>query len=156
MNKLATLLLTLIAGIAFSSSAFAESATKEECIAQCKAAAEMVANDQTAAIAEIGNKNGKFVWKDTYVFLMDLDGNMLAHPMKPALTEKGSLLGIPDKNKDNPKMLFADFVEVASNQGEGWVDYMWPKPGETEPSLKDTYVYRVPGTNLFTAAGIYK
>ncbi len=41
-----------------------------------------------AAIAEINKKDGKFVWADTYVFLMDLDGKMLAHPMSPALIGK--------------------------------------------------------------------
>ncbi len=150
------ILLLIVAGLFLASTAFAENATKEECISQCKLAAEMLVKDQAAGIAEIGNKNGKFVWKDTYVFLMDLEGKMLAHPIKPSLTEKGSLLEIPDKNAENPKMLFAEFVQVAKDSGEGWVQYMWPKPGEEAPSPKDTYIYRVPGTDMFLGAGIYQ
>jgi len=136
--------------------AFAEGATRDECIAQCKAAAAMLESEPDAAVQEIANKTGRFVWKDTYVFLMDLNGKMLAHPMKPELTQKATLLDVPDKNPEAPKKLFAEFVEVAKTKGQGWVDYMWPKPGEEKPSLKDTYVYRVPGTDLFVAAGIYK
>ena len=135
-----------------------DAATKEECIAKCKEAADMIAKDGLeAAVAEIGKKDGKFVWKDTYVFLMDLNGKMLAHPMSPALTEKENLLGVPDKNTEKPKMIFEEFVNMAkSEKGEGWVDYLWPRPGEETPSLKETYVFRVPGQDVFTGAGIYK
>lgn len=157
MRKLlyASLSLLLVLGLAHPAQAD-ESATREECIAKSKEAAALVATDTQAAIEKIGDKKGPFVWKDSYVFLMDLDGNMLAHPMKPELTEKGSLLDVPDKNAENPKLLFAEFVEVARDQGEGWVTYMWPKPGEETPSEKLTYIYRVPGTDMFTAAGVYK
>ncbi len=154
--RMTKVLLMIVAVLFVANTAFAESATKEECIATCKMAAEMLVKDKAAGIAEIGNKTGKFVWKDTYVFLMDMDGKMLAHPIKPALTEKGSLLAVPDKNAEHPKMLFAEFVQVAKDSGEGWVDYMWPKPGEEAPSKKDTYIYRVPGTDMFVGAGIYQ
>ena len=156
LNRFSILMASAGLILGLVSAAFAENATRDECVAQCNAAADMVKSDQDAAIEEIGNKNGRFVWKDSYVFLMDLNGKMLAHPMKPALTEKASLLDVPDKNPHAPKKLFAEFVEVAKTQGQGWVQYMWPKPGEDQPSLKDTYVSRIPGTDLFVAAGIYK
>ena len=79
-----------------------------------------------AAIAEINKKDGKFVWADTYVFLMDLDGKMLAHPMSPALIGK-NVLDMKDKGEPG-KLLFKEFVEVAKGKGEGWVDYMWINP----------------------------
>lgn len=138
------------------SPALAETATRDECIAQCKAVAAMLETDPEAAVKEIANMTGPFVWKDSYVFLMDLNGKMLAHPMNPALTEKESLLDVTDKNQEKPKMLFAEFIKLAKTKDQGWVDYMWPKPGEEKASLKDTYIYRVPGTDLFVAAGIYK
>jgi hypothetical protein len=62
-------------------SALAESSTKEECITLCKEAAKFL--DEKGfypAVAEINNKEGKFVTKNMYVFLMDLDGHLLAHP----------------------------------------------------------------------------
>ncbi len=155
IHRLGLLAVVVLLSLVFSCQVFAAGATKDECIAKCHEAAQMLLDDQAAAIAEIGNKSGKFVWNDTYVFLMDLNGKMLAHPMKPALTEKATLLGVPDKNTENPKLLFDEFVRVAKEKGDGWVDYMWPKPGEETPSQKDTYIYRVPGTDMFVAAGIY-
>lgn len=156
MKKIAILAFLLLSGLFLAANVFAETATRDEAIQKAKAAAEMLKKDQASALAEINKKDGDFVWKDSYVFLMDLNGKMLAHPVKPELTQKPTLLGTPDKNKEKPKMLFDEFVQVAKSKGEGWVDYMWPKPGEEQPSAKETYVYRVPGTDLFTAAGVYK
>jgi cytochrome c len=156
MKRFAIITLVALFGFCMATSAFAENATKEEVIAKCKEAAEMVKKDKAAGTAEIAKKDGSFVWKDTYVFLMDFNGKMLAHPMKPALTEKETMFGVPDKNTETPKMIFDEFVKVAKEKGEGWVDYMWPKPGADASSVKDTYVLRVPDTDMLVAAGIYK
>lgn len=131
-------------------------ATVAECIEMAQQAAAMLAEDKDAALAEISKKDGQFVWKDSYVFAMNLEGRMLAHPQMPGLMKMGNLLTTPDKNVDDPKLLFAEFVTLASSQGEGWVEYMWPKPGSTTPVTKETYIYRVPDTNLFVGAGIYR
>ncbi len=157
MKKLSTLVLVLFGGLIFCGTALAEdSPTRDEVVAKCKEAAAMVLQDKEAAIAEIGNKEGRFVWKNTYVFLMDMEGNMLAHPMIPQLTEKGSLLHVSDKNKDQPKLIFVEFIEMAKKNGEGWIWYKWPKPNEREPSDKFTFIYRVGYTDMFVGAGIYK
>ncbi|MHB1397739.1 MAG: cache domain-containing protein [Trichloromonadaceae bacterium] len=161
MKHLATCLTLLVFGLFFLGAAPVlgqDSATEEEVVEKCKEAAAMLLENPEAGIAEIANKEGKFVWKDTYVFLMNLDGHMLAHPIIPQLTEKGSLLKVTDKNKQNPKLIFIDFVEVAKTNGEGWVDYMWPRPGasDKDPTDKLTYIYRVGQTDLLVGAGIYK
>lgn len=142
----------------FGSSVFAAShkATVAECIEMSKRAAEMILADQNAALKEIAKPDGKFVWKDSYVFAMNLKGKMLAHPMMPGLMKMDSLLTVPDKNPINPKMLFVEFVVMAATEGDGWVEYLWPKPGGTEPVIKETYIYRVPGTSLLVGAGIYR
>ena len=70
-----------------------------------------------AAIAEINKKDGPFVWKDSYVFMMDLEGKMLAHPIKPDLIGK-NLLETPDKGPDK-KLLFKEFVGAGEVEGRG-------------------------------------
>jgi signal transduction histidine kinase len=157
MKKLLMLCLAICISLVVTGTCLAgQKSTVAECIEQSKLAAEMILQDKDAALAEISKKDGKFVWKDSYVFVMDLKGKMLAHPMMPGLMTMKSLLSTPDKNPTEPKMLFVEFVVMAGTVGEGWVDYMWPQPGSTEPSLKETYVYRIPGTTMFTAAGIYR
>jgi len=130
-----------------------ESASKEECVVKVNEAATYVQNhDLEKAIEVIGDPNGPFVWKDSYVFLMNLDGKMLAHPFKPELTKREHCLLITDPTG---KALFVHFVNLARDAGDGWVDYMWPRPGENTPRKKQTYIYRIPNTDLFVAAGVY-
>jgi len=130
-----------------------EKATKEECMAKCKEAAALIKEAGVdAAVAKIQDAKGPFVWKDSYVFVMDMDTKMLAHPITPTLVGK-TLAGLKDVNG---KMFGSEFVAVANSTGEGWVDYMWPNPGEKTPSKKLTYIYRVPGQELIVGAGMFE
>ena len=89
----------LVVELCLAGNVFAESATKDECVAKCEEAAQLVTDKGIdAAIAEINKKDGPFVWKDSYVFLMDLEGKMLAHPIKPDLIGK-NLLETPGLTK---------------------------------------------------------
>ena len=155
MRRITLAVLGIAVSLCIAGSAFAAGATKDECVAKTKEASTM-ANEKGigAAVEEVNKKNGKFVWADTYVFLMDLDGKMLAHPMSPALIGK-NVLDMKDKGTPG-KLLFKEFVEVAKGKGEGWVDYMWINPGDPAPRKKVTYIYRVPGKDLFAGAGVYE
>ena len=140
--------------LVLSANAFAgESATKEECVIKCREAAALI-NSQGVekATKVIGDPDGKFVWKDSYVFLMDLNGKMLAHPFQPELTQKDHVLLMTDPTG---KAMFVQFVNLARTAGEGWVEYMWPKPGKSTPAKKLSYIYKVPNHDLFVGAGVY-
>ena len=154
MKRMTLAVLGIAVSLCLAGSAFAASATKDECVAKTKEAAKMV-NDKglDAAVAEINKKDGKFVWADSYVFLMDFGGKMIAHPMSPALVGK-NVLDMKDKGEPG-KFLFKEFVTVAKGKGDGWVDYMWTNPGDPKPRKKVTFIYRVPGKNLLVGAGIY-
>ncbi len=144
-----------LVALAWAGNARAEGATRDECVAKSKEAAKLVAEKGTeAAAAEISKRDGKFVWKDSYVFLMDLDGKMIAHPMSPQLVGK-NVLDVKDKGAAG-KPLFKEFVTVAKTKGEGWVDDEWPKPGAQTPAKKVSYIYRVPGKDVLVGAGVYE
>ena len=130
-----------------------QAATKEECVIKCHEAAALInSKGLDEAIKEISDPKGPFVWKDSYVFLMNMEGKMLAHPMQPELTKLPHCLLITDPTD---KALFVSFVNLAKTVGHGWVEYMWPRPGKKSPSKKITYIYRVPGKDLFVGAGVY-
>jgi hypothetical protein len=79
MRKIITITLAVLLALCLAVTAFADKAKKEEIFAKVKEAATMITNKgQDAAFKEINNKEGKFVWKDTYVFVMDLGGTLLA------------------------------------------------------------------------------
>jgi len=153
MKKNIIVVFCLIVGLLSGNVRAEEWATKEECVIKCHEAAAMInSKGLDAAIKEISDPTGVFVWKDSYVFLMNLDGKMLAHPFRPELTKKEHVLLMTDPTD---KALFVHFVNLARNVGHGWVEYMWPKPGKTTPSKKLTYIYRVPGQDVFVGAGVY-
>lgn len=131
-----------------------EQATREECMEKCRTAAKLMESAGIdAALEKINEKNGPFVWKDSYVFCLDLEKQSnAAHPVNPALIGKNLMMVKDVKGK----MFVAEFINVAVNQGEGWVGYMWPKPGEKDPSPKQTYVLKVSGKPYAMLAGIYE
>ena len=162
MRKVAVIALGVMVSVALAASVMAQSAVKDECVALCKDAAKFI-NEKglDAAIAEIGNKEGKFVTKNTYVWLMDLNGHLLAHPFNPQFIGKDMTA-----NKDtNGKLFIQECLEVAKTKGEGWTTYMYPTPEESKKptpwkekvsSKKWSFVYRVPGKDLVVSAGFFE
>jgi hypothetical protein len=50
-----------------------------------------------------------------------------------------------------------EFLKIVRDKGSGWVDYVFPKPGESKPSRKWTYVkgVTIDGTPGLIGAGFY-
>jgi len=164
MRKGAMIVLVMMASVAFAASVMAQSAVRDECAALCKDAAKFI-NEKglDAGMAEIGNKAGKFTTNNTYVFLMDLDGNRLSHPFPgPTSPQFMKIFNLKDTTG---KLFVQEFIEVAKTKGEGWVEYMYPTPeelkkpiprGEMKSSKKISFVYRVPGKDLMVIAGFFE
>ncbi len=142
------LALTLGMGSAYA----ADGATPEEVVAKVRAAAEAIAKDSTAALAEMNKKDGEWVWKDSYIFAYDCKADkMAAHPMKASLVG-GPVLQIKDKAG---KELFKELCSAGEQEKGGWVTYMWPKPGSDAPVQKISYAVQVNGSTVQVGAGVY-
>jgi signal transduction histidine kinase len=89
-----------------------------------------------AAFPLFRDPTGPFIAKDAYVFVFTMDGVALVHPAFPNL-EGNNLLDVKDTQG---KYLIREMLEVVQTKGFGWVDYMWPKPGESVSTQKSTYV----------------
>ncbi len=89
-----------------------------------------------------------------YVFVYDLEVKMIAHP-KPDLVGK-SMKGKPDVKGYR----FRDaIVEKAKKEGQGWVDYVYQKPGEAGIYDKTTYFEYAKGSDgvaYVVCSGKYK
>jgi len=88
---------------------------------------------------------------DIYFWINDTEPNMIMHPIKPALNGK-SLSGSKDPDG---KYLFNEMVKVAKADGEGFVDYQWPKPGKEAPQPKISFVKLHPSWNWIVGSGMY-
>jgi signal transduction histidine kinase len=116
-------------------------------------AAALADKDGKAAFTEFRKKDSEWFHDNTYVFAYDLNGNVLLNPAFPK-REGSNVAG----QKDAKGKLFQDeIIQVAATKGAGWVSYMFPKPGQTEPSQKWTYVKKVTldGIPGLVASGFY-
>ena len=117
-------------------------------------AAGLVQQKGKAAFAEFRKPNSEWFSGDTYLFAYDMKGNVLLNPAFPK-REGTNVTGGKDANG---KLFHDEIIRTAqSAKGAGWVDYMFPKPGRTEPSHKWTYVRRVDIDGLpgLIGAGFY-
>ena len=147
----------LLAASLLTGGAFAEpgKATPEDVYRQVLQAHDVLQELGQEGLAAFQGKDCEFVFKDTYVWVIDC-GNWTnaAHPMMPSLVGKNL------KNlqcKQTGKLFFQEFCEVGSQPQGGWVEYYWPKPGHPEDELfrKITFVIPVAGTPWLVASGIY-
>lgn len=130
-----------------------ESATREECVAMAERALKMIRTQGLdAVIPRINDKNGPFLWKDSYVCLMDTrDARLLAHPYLPKSRIGISLIKARDIHG---KEFFREFLNVANSKGSGWVDYIHADTNGVARE-KITYVVKSDKDNVIALAGIY-
>ena len=86
-----------------------------------------------------------------YFWVNDLNAVLIMHPIKPQLVGK-NMYNFKDKEGNQ---LFKDMVDVCKAKGEGYVHYVWPKPGFDKPVPKISYVKLIPGWNWIVGSGIY-
>ena len=73
---------------------------------------------------------------DGYVSITDFSGRSLMHPFKPE-NEGKNLSTMKDPNG---VLIYVEIAKIASGQGAGFLNYMWPKPGASQPLPKVSYV----------------
>jgi len=113
-----------------------------------KSGAMSLEEAQQAALAIIENmryQGSEYFWVNNY------DLVMLMHPIKKELNNKS----IAENKDPNGKYIFRDMVTVAKTEGEGYVNYMWPKPGFEKPIPKISYVKGFKDWGWVIGSGIY-
>jgi methyl-accepting chemotaxis protein len=86
-----------------------------------------------------------------YVWINDLSSTMILHPIKPELNGKN----MSDFKDPQGKKIFNEFVTVCKDNGAGFVDYHWPKPGLAKPVPKISYVQLFPKWGWIVGTGVY-
>ncbi len=125
----------------------AEFGTAAEAKAMLDRAVAAVKADKAKALAMFTKGEGGFKDRDLYPFCGGPDGNFTAHP---TLVGK-SLKELKDKAG---KPLGEEIYKVAQEGKISDVNYMWPRPGSTEPVQKVTFVTKV--GDQVCAVGYYK
>ena len=153
-KRLITVVTTFLVLFSFTY-AGAEALSPDLCKAKAKAAAALIKSEGDAALEKLKDPSSEFRFANGkgYVWVHNLDGVMVMHPIKPALEGKGLL----DMRDVNGVYLFVAMNELCEEKGEGWVPYSWPKPGEEKSSPKVSYVVLVEhgGKSYVTGSGMY-
>ena len=88
---------------------------------------------------------------ENYVWINDDRPVMIMHPTNPALEGKD----MSDYRDPNGVAIFAEAARIARAQGEGVLRYMWPKPGQSKPAPKISYVKLYAPWGWIVGTGIY-
>jgi signal transduction histidine kinase len=120
---------------------------------QVKAAIELIESKGPAAFSRLRDPADEFLFKDTYVFVIGLDGTDLVNPAFPSL-EGRSLLNLKDRRG---KELIKEMIELVKQSNSGWVSYMWPKPGSHLSTEKSSYVSKAKcgERSVIVGCGVY-
>lgn len=105
------------------------------------------------AFAWMRDPAGPWMVKDSHVFVTDLDGVAILEPEFPML-EGMKLIDQPDAG-GTP--FYREMVRVVSETGEGWVDYLWQRPGEGGIRRKSAYVQlaRIGANRYLVGCGVF-
>ena len=113
-----------------------------------QAVAYMKANGEEKALKEFNKPNGKFQWRDLYVFAYDQNGVIMGHP-NPKLIGQNLYLAPDSKGK----LFRKEIVDLANSRGSGWVDYTYMDPMTGQEEFKITHFQKV--GNLIVCCGAY-
>jgi len=157
MNRHSFVLITLtLATLVVSSAplrAAEDRATAQEVIAKVRQAASELS--KTHNVIQFNSRTGQWVWKDTYIFVVDCDKMVnAAHPVR------GDLRGLPMQVIKDARgnAVYPDpaaFCEAARKPAGIWTEYWWVKTDQTQGSRKISYHLGAEGTPFVVAAGIY-
>lgn len=102
-------------------------------------AADLIKRNGKQAFGRISDPLGDFNYLTTYVFVLDSQGKDLVNPAFPGF-EGQNVLNLKDSKG---KFFIRDMIKALETSDSTWIEYMWPKPRQTNPTKKTTYVRKV-------------
>jgi cytochrome c len=132
-------------------------ATPQEVIQRVQQAAQDLAKAGKAGLVTFSSKNATSVWKNSYIFVLSCEGGTavgIANPLRPEPmgTPMAQILTFGPKSGEQ---IAADVCATGRQPHGGWVEYNFPKPGETQAARKVSYLLAAKGTPYVVGAGLY-
>lgn len=116
-------------------------------------AAEFLEERGPTAFADFRRTDSGWRYGDVYLFVVDMRGIVLFNAAHPSREGRDLL----HEHDADGKQFHKDFIETVSRFGSGWVDYLFPRPGQSVPTVKWSYVCEthVAGAEALIGAGVY-
>ncbi|MEI6764613.1 MAG: cache domain-containing protein [Bacteroidota bacterium] len=95
------------------------------------------------AFTEFGKHNSKWFTGTKYIFIYDLTGRCVFHPVSKELVGR-NMLDMKDMN-GKPIIQLNMMIASRATKPYGWIHCLWAEPGEIFPSWKNIYIKGVKG-----------
>jgi len=129
----------------------AEFGTRAEAEAMVKKALGLIkAEGKENAFKEFENPKGKFIDRDLYITVYDLNGKCLSHGVNPKMIGKDLI----DLKDSDGKAFIKERMEIAKTKGKGWQDYKFTNPVSKKIEPKSMYFEKF--GDVVVACGVYK
>jgi cytochrome c len=147
--------------LAASSPAFAQQSPPDsdkakQIMALVEKAAALIDSKGKSVFPEFRRVGSEWLSGDIYLFASEVKGAKVTSVFNGAIPQQEGtdVSGLKDSNG---KLIVAEMLKVTQSKGAGWVDYMFPKPGQSQSSQKWSYVKAVTidGTPGLVGAGFY-
>src|SRR5688572_2019488 len=119
-------------------------------------ASDLVKTKGEAAFNDLRVAGSKWRKGDSYIFVLDPEGNMLVHP--DSKLEGKNQLELKSINGKSVIRGILNSVTADPKKPEGWFHYQWPAPGGLTPHWKSTYARQVKtpsGKTFIVCSGMY-
>ena len=100
-------------------------------------------------LERIGDCRGPFIEGRRYIFALDMNGKLLAHPYWKQLVGR-NLAGLRDSEG---RAFVKKVITTANKRGYGYTDYNWPPPDSKKELIKTLFFEQVDGIVL--CSGFY-
>ena len=148
-EKVIAVLVVLFLAMA-SVSVAGERATPQEVFDKVLAAAGVLESLGEEGLSAFNDPKGEFVWKDSYVYVMDCEkGVILAHPSPKARGLSADTI----KCKKTGRLVLKEACGMMNPKGF-WLEYWWPMPGTDVPVRKIAFVIPAGNTPYQVAAAL--
>jgi len=128
-----------------------EAGTKEEAVAMVKKAVDYIkANGRDKAFEEFSNPQGKFVDRDLYIVVYDMNMKCLAHGQKKSMVGK-ELLDFKDVDG---KEYMKERQALMKANNTAWQEYKFTNPVSKKIEPKEMYLEKF--EDIVIGCGVYK
>lgn len=148
--KKTMLTIGLALAVPFSALAADDFANKKDAETIVAKAVKAVSANREAALKEITGKDKKWIRKDLYPVVYDMNGKCLAHGQNEKQVGK-DLIDIADSDG---KEFVKERVQLAESKGKFWQDYKFTDPVTKKVLPKSAYCEKT--SDVIVCAGIYK
>jgi hypothetical protein len=117
-------------------------ATPQEVYQKVTEAAQFLAKSGEKGLKEFENSRGKFVWKDTFVWVTECEKNYCLPT--PKSQDLGLSLSQMKCHQTGKLYILGLCDDMAAHPEGAWVEHWQPRPGFDKPQRKVSFMMQVP------------